>query len=410
MAEILFNTRFQQKYGTHAEWTAANPTPKQGELCVVVVPAETGAVVQEPTILFKVGDGINAYNDLNFTGAVAADVYDWAKAKDKPAYSASEISGIGSYIAEYVEDTLGISVDTDTQYRINKVDDYTYKLQSKAKGEADTAFADVSTIVIPKYDDTGVTGRISALETLVGSTAVATQISNAIAELDLANTYAAKSHTHTASEITDLDTTIKGYDYATKSEAQGYADAKDEAIAAAKKSGDDAQAGVDTLVGSVEGDDAKSARTIAQEEAEAMKDAILGEGIKGTFDTLKEVQDWIEGDGVNATELTSAIAGEAAIREQADADLGERIDAIDNHSHANKTVLDGITAEKVSAWDAAEQNAKDYADDKVEELDNSLAAIAKTGNVADLIQNSGDVIVFNCGGPAIGTADEYTNA
>ena len=40
-------------------------------------------------------------------------------------------------------------------------------------------------------------------------------------------------------------------DYATKTEAQGYADAKDEAIAAAKKAGDDAQADVDALAGKV---------------------------------------------------------------------------------------------------------------------------------------------------------------
>lgn len=33
-----------------------------------------------------------------------------------------------------------------------------------------------------------------------------------------------------------------------------------------------------------------------------------------------------------------------------------------NHGHDNKTVLDGITAEKVAAWDASEQNAKDHAD------------------------------------------------
>ena len=31
------------------------------------------------------------------------------------------------------------------------------------------------------------------------------------------------------------------------------------------------------------------------------------------------------------------------------------------HSHDNKTVLNGITEEKVAAWDAAEQNAKDHA-------------------------------------------------
>ena len=55
------------------------------------------------------------------------------------------------------------------------------------------------------------------------------------------------AHTHTAAEITDLDDTIKGYDYATKEEAKGYADAKDEAIAAAQKSADDLAKYVGTI-------------------------------------------------------------------------------------------------------------------------------------------------------------------
>ena len=41
-----------------------------------------------------------------------------------------------------------------------------------------------------------------------------------------------------------------------------------------------------------------------------IKEALLGEGIKDTFDTLVEIQNWIEGDGVNTAELTSAIATE----------------------------------------------------------------------------------------------------
>lgn len=47
--------------------------------------------------------------------------------------------------------------------------------------------------------------------------------------------------------------------------------------------------------------------------------------------------------------------------------LKEKVNAAaeGNHSHSNKTVLDGITAEKVAAWDAAEQNAKDYVDSLV---------------------------------------------
>lgn len=85
--------------------------------------------------------------------------------------------------------------------------------------------------------------------------------------------------------------------------------------------------------------------------------------------------------------------------------------------HENRTVLDGITAEKVTAWDAAEQNAKTYAKDyadglagnydakgaaaevqgNLDTLETSLAAIAKSGNVNDLVQTTGDILVFNCG-------------
>ena len=39
-----------------------------------------------------------------------------------------------------------------------------------------------------------------------------------------------------------------------------------------------------------------------------IKKSILGEGIKDTFDTLVEIQTWIEGDGVNATELAAEMA------------------------------------------------------------------------------------------------------
>ena len=45
-------------------------------------------------------------------------------------------------------------------------------------------------------------------------------------------------------------------------------------------------------------------------------------------------------------------------------DLAKKINdaSAANHGHDNKDVIDGITAEKVAAWDAAEGNAKTYAD------------------------------------------------
>lgn len=70
-----FNTRISLKYDTYAAWTAANPKLLKGEIAVVVVPAETGAVASEPAILFKVGDGTSLFNALPFASGLAGDVY-----------------------------------------------------------------------------------------------------------------------------------------------------------------------------------------------------------------------------------------------------------------------------------------------------------------------------------------------
>lgn len=175
MATTTLNTRLQLKYDTYKNWTDNNPVPLKGELCIVEVPASTGASTKEPAILFKVGDGTKAFNTLDFTAGYAADVYDWAKAQTKPEYQATEIKNLDSYISGKVQ-------DTNTTYQIVKVNEYSYKLQSK---ELNGKWADVvgGTITIPKYDDTALSDRVDALEGLVGKTAVATQIANAIAAL-----------------------------------------------------------------------------------------------------------------------------------------------------------------------------------------------------------------------------------
>lgn len=175
MATTTLNTRLQLKYDTYKNWTDNNPVPLKGELCIVEVPASTGASTKEPAILFKVGDGTKAFKTLDFTAGYAADVYDWAKAQTKPEYQATEIKNLDSYISGKVQ-------DTNTTYKIVKVNEYSYKLQSK---ELNGEWADVvdGTITIPKYDDTALSGRVDALEGLVGETAVATQIANAIAAL-----------------------------------------------------------------------------------------------------------------------------------------------------------------------------------------------------------------------------------
>ena len=88
------NTRIRLKYDTLTNWTTANPTLLSGEVAVVAIPASeanTVGQVTKPAIVFKVGDGETAFNDLPYTSALAADVYSWAKAATKPTYTATEV-------------------------------------------------------------------------------------------------------------------------------------------------------------------------------------------------------------------------------------------------------------------------------------------------------------------------------
>lgn len=251
MAEMTFNTRIINKHDVYEQWQASSLVLKNGEVVVCTIPADTGAVQGEPVVMFKVGDGEKTFKDLPWTAARAADVYSWAKEPNKPTYEAKEITGIAAYIAEYVESEMGISVDTDTQYQVVKVDDYNYKLQMKGKG--DDAWADVegSTIVIPND-----TEAINGLKALVGETSVQAQITAAIEALDLANTYDAKGAANdalaTAKEYAD------GLDEAQTEALNAYKESNNKALAdeiaraklaeeAAQKAADDAQADVDNL-------------------------------------------------------------------------------------------------------------------------------------------------------------------
>lgn len=281
-------------------------------------------------------------------------------------------------------------------------------------GDKDTvrAYVDAKTAGIAS------SAALAELQEKVGDKSVADQISSAITALDLANTY----------------------------DPKGAADAKDTAIAAAQKAGDDAQADVDaleTLVGTIPTEagvetviayidkkaaDAATSATyndtevrglittnkqaidklngtaeqdgsVAKQVADAVA-AIVADA-PAAYDTLKEISDWISGHANDASAMNSqitenknglavlkALVGtlpestaattvigyiDAAIEGLKIGDYAKaadltaavnRIAALEgkSHEHDNKTVLDGITAEKVTAWDAAEQNAKDYID------------------------------------------------
>lgn len=136
-----------------------------------------------------------------------------------------------------------------------------------------------------------------------------------------------------------------------------------------------------TMVADI-GERAKSTDVTAQ--IQAAIDGLIN-GAPATYDTLKEIADYlathqdeytalvqtvagkvdkVEGKGLSANDFTDAykamldglgsLASKNSVSEaDLDVALAEKVNAAaeGNHSHANKAVLDGITAEKVEAWD-----------------------------------------------------------
>lgn len=248
---------------------------------------------------------------------------------------------------------------------------------SKEKAADYTKTADLETALEGKYDAAGaakaVDDKLPAMNTSIKANtdaitklngaasvegSVAEKIQIAITGLDLANTYAAKSHTHAMGQVTGLSDEFAKYqlkgDYALKSDLDG-TDADLQALTnlvgalpadatattvigyakevADKATGNAATVGakVDTLIG----DDAdKSVRAIANEE---LVKQLIPENADASLDTLQEIAAWIQEHPSDASEMNSKIA---ALEGKA-------------HEHTNKTVLDDITAEKVTSWDSA---------------------------------------------------------
>ena len=99
MANKTLNTRISLKYDTYENWSTNNPVLLSGEVAIATVPSATGSVKQAPSVLMKVGDGTNKYNDLQFVSGLAANVSSWALAAVKPGYSAEEITGLQEFIS-----------------------------------------------------------------------------------------------------------------------------------------------------------------------------------------------------------------------------------------------------------------------------------------------------------------------
>ncbi len=178
----------------------------------------------------------------------------------------------------------------------------------------------------------------------------------------------------------DVETALAGKqaagDYATKTEAQGYADAKDTAIAEAKKAGTDAQAYAEGVAGDLEAEieratKAEQANATAASNAQAAADKAQGE-----VDALEEV---VDGKADKATTLAGYGIADAYTKTEADSAIAT---AVANAEHLKRTIVDALP-EVASADEHTIYMVKadeDSADNKYIEYMVINGAFEKTGD------------------------------
>ena len=169
--------------------------------------------------------------------------------------------------------------------------------------------------------------------------------------------------------LAKLATEVKDAIAAAESNAKAYADGlagNYDAKGSAAQALTDAKAYADGLAGNY---DAKGAAATALSDAKAYADGLAknydAAGAAATAETnAKAYADGLAANYDAAGSAASALSEAKTYADGLNTSMDTRVKAVEAkaHEHSNKTVLDGITAEKVAAWDAAEANAKAYVD------------------------------------------------
>lgn len=367
MAEI--KTRLKLKYDSYEQWIEHDPVLLAGEVAFATVSVkQDGKVNEVPSVLMKVGDGVKKYSELDFTYAKAADVIAAAKSEE------SMTAFVNNVIAN-----AGIATSEAMQKLAERV--------------------------------TTAEGDIDKLEGLVGTTAVATQISNAISALNIGD-YAKKTEVEAVQ--TELDAYQTSNDAAVLANTNAIAAEEARAKVAEKANADaialikdgqtiDSFADVETALA---GKETAGAAAQALIDAKAYTDGLAGNyevaGAAATAEanakkyTDEEIVEWV-GTKTVQTQISEAITGldlantydakgdaaqalvdAKAYADAEDAKIESRVADLEATEHTHSFVeseLNKIAEGDVAKWNAAEQNAKTYADGLNTAMDSRVDAL-----------------------------------
>ena len=446
-AQVL-DVRILNKIDTYEQWMLSSNKLAKGEIAIATMeqePAEGKTGLTPPAVGIRVGDGEHTFAELPWLQASAGDVYAWAKAADKPSYTATEIGGLETFISQKVQ-------DTNTTYEFAYANDtLTVKAfqigEKEAGGEGEvvaTLPIDVSTkinkVTGAKEGDVAVftadgalkdtNVALSDLATVAyadGKFAVKTEVAASLKEItDAADLLAGRVGTAEgeidALQAEDLrlagviDTKVakvagtKGnvvvfgengaiadggslsvYETVEHAEAT-YAVASE--VEASLKDITDAADALAGRVGTAEGeiDALQEAMATLNGSADGSVKAIVDAAINkfatdvtdnNVVDNFKELVDWVADHGPEATAMAADIKD---LKEVVIPPLANK-----SHQHNNFGLLETITEAKVNAWDAAVQSVAGV------ETTQAGTEVTVTGVSTDLLKQGEKTIVFNCG-------------
>ena len=118
MAENRLDTIIQLRYGTYAQWMNSDVILRAGEAAICTF--SQNRTIEDmsngrpentpPAVGIKVGDGSRYFRELPWVQAIAADVYNWAKASAKPTYTAQEIQGLQAFVEGLVSGDVEVTI------------------------------------------------------------------------------------------------------------------------------------------------------------------------------------------------------------------------------------------------------------------------------------------------------------